>query len=220
MIYFNVATMPDRLDVLTDMIESIYDQADEINIYLNNFTSLPFKDKKINQVIGDNSKGDAGKAFFADRVKGFYFMVDDDLIFPKDYVSNTMKNIYKKDAVTYHGRNILSKNQITSYYKAEAEKFRCLGAVEKDQRIQVAGTGCACFHTNDIKVKWENIQNRNMFDLVFSAMVRHQKKRITVLKHEEGFIKYNFKMLDKKTIYDNYKNNDQIQTEFFNRHFL
>lgn len=221
MIYINIASIPERLDCLTDTIESLYNQADEINLYLNNYKENPFKgDKKINVVLGDNSKGDAGKAFFAEYVSGFYFMVDDDLIFPADYVSNTLKNMYKRDAVSYHGRTITEKKPVSSYYRAEAIKYRCLGTVLDDSFVQVAGTGCACFHTNDIKIKWKNIRHRNMFDLVFSAMVKRQRKETTVLKHESGWIKYNNRMLNKKTIYDEFCRNDKKQTDFFNQNFV
>lgn len=218
--YINIASIPERLDVLTDTIESLYHQADEINLYLNNYKDNPFKgDRKINVVLGDNSKGDAGKIFFADKVAGFYFTCDDDLIYPDNYISNTLKNYYLRDVVTYHGRTILSKHEIKSYYKEPAKKFRCLGTVGQDINVQIGGSGVAMFHTNNLKIRFGQVEEKNMFDLVLSNFAKKQKKKITCLKHSEGWIRYNLKMVRKQTIYDQYKNADELQTKYYNRHF-
>lgn len=218
--YVNIASIPDRLDVLTDTIESLYHQVDEINLYLNNYKSNPFNDRKINVVLGDNSKGDAGKIFFADKVSGFYFMCDDDLIYPQDYISNTLKNYYLKDVVTYHGRTILSKHEIASYYNEPAKKYRCLGLVEEDTIVQVGGSGVAMFHTNNLKITYKQVNEKNMFDLVLSNFAKKQKKTITCLKHKEGWLRYNLKMARKETIYDIYHKADELQTKYYNRHFV
>jgi hypothetical protein len=219
--YINIASIPDRLDVLTDTIESLYNQADEINLYLNNYKDNPFKgDKKINVVLGDNSKGDAGKIFFVDKVSGFYFTCDDDLIYPDNYVSNTLQNYYLKDIVTYHGRTILAKNEIKSYYNEPARKYRCLGTVEDDVEVQIGGSGVAMFHTNNLKINFNQINEKNMFDLVLSNFAKRQKKKITCLKHKEGWIRYNSKMFNKETIYDKHRNADELQTKYYNRHFV
>jgi len=218
--YINIASIPERLDVLTDTIESLYYQADEINLYLNNYKDNPFRgDKKINVVLGDNSKGDAGKIFFADKVSGFYFTCDDDLIYPGNYISNTLQNYYLRDVVTYHGRTILAKHEIKSYYKEPARKYRCLGTVEQDVEIQIGGSGVAMFHTNNLKICFNQISEKNMFDLVLSNFAKRQKKKITCLKHSEGWIRYNLKMVNKSTIYDKHRNDDELQTKYYNRHF-
>lgn len=218
--FVNIASIPDRLDVLNDTIESLYHQVDEINLYLNNYKGSPFNDRKINVVLGDNSKGDAGKIFFADKVSGFYFMCDDDLIYPKDYISNSLKNYYLKDIITYHGRTILSKHEIASYYNEPAKKYRCLGGVEYDVNIQICGTGVAMFHTNNLKIKFEQVNEKNMLDLVLSAFAKRQRKKITCLKHKEGWIRYNLKMRNRQTIYDTHCKADDLQTKYYNRHFV
>ena len=76
------------------------------------------------------------------------------------------------------------------------------------------------FHTNNLKIRFDQINEKNMFDLVISSFARKQRKKITCLKHEGDFLKYNPKMSTRSTIYDDYKNADQLQTKYFNRHFL
>jgi len=220
MVSINVATIPERLDVLNDMIESLYNQSDEINIALNGFKHKPFNDKKINQVLLNNEKGDAAKIFFIDKINGFIFLCDDDLIYPDNYVSNTLKNYYLKDIVTYHGRNILAKHEIASYYKEPAKKYRCLGTVDDDEIVQIGGSGVAMFHKNNLKINYNEVNEKNMFDLVLSNFAKRQKKKITCLKHKTDWIRYNSKMANKSTIYDEHVNNDEIQTKYYNRHFV
>lgn len=215
MIYANIASLPDRLECLEQTIESIYNQVDEINIGLNNYKELPFNDKKINQVLLNNEKGDAAKLYFKDKCDGWFFMMDDDLIFPKDYVRNTMKQMPKAQIVTYHGRSFYNR-PISSYYRDESMKFRCLGDVFEDSFVQIGGTGVMCFHTNDLKINYNEIGNKNMLDLVVSAAAKRQNKKILCAKHKRGWIKYNPKMWEKETIYDVYKKNDTIQTDFYN----
>jgi hypothetical protein len=219
MVYINIASIPDRLDCLTETIESLYNQCDEINIVLNNYKSKPFNDKKINQVILDNSKGDAGKTFFLNRFSGWAFLCDDDLIYPKNYVDNTLKNIYLNDLVTYHGRTIDEKF-VSNYYKAKATKYRCLDDVFDDVHVQIGGTGVMAFHTNDFKIDFNKIRNKNMLDLVISSEAKKQHKKITCLKHGRDWIKYNPKMLERETIYDRHVNNCDEQTKFFNFNFV
>jgi hypothetical protein len=216
MIYANIASIPSRTDCLIETVESLYNQVDEINIGLNNYTSKVFNDKKINEVLLDNSKGDAAKVFFLDKFSGFAFLCDDDLIYPQDYVSNTLKYMDEHEVVTYHGRTLID-HPITSYYRSQAIKYRCLSEVVENVKVQVGGTGVMAFHTNDLKISYDRIKQKNMLDLVISAEAQRQKKDIVCLKHSEGWLKYNPKMLNRfDTIYDEHVRNDEVQTNFFN----
>ena len=65
-ITFNMATMPERISGAIKTIESVYDQADIIRLYLNNFDSIPkeFKKEKIECYYGEDLKS-SGKLFSA-----------------------------------------------------------------------------------------------------------------------------------------------------------
>jgi len=217
MIYANIASIPNRLECLIDTVESLYNQVDEINIGLNGYTSKVFNDKKINEVLLDNSKGDAAKVFFIDKLKGTMLLCDDDLLYPENYVKNTTEMLKKHDLVTYHGRTLLDF-PITSYYRSRALKYRCLSEVAEDVVVQVGGTGVMAFHTDKFRISYNEIEHKNMLDIVISAAARKQKKEIICLKHAEKWLKYNEKMiLSKDTIYDNHVINDEVQTLFFNK---
>ncbi len=83
MISFNIASIPDRVDLLINTVHSIIDQVDVVNICLNNYEVNPFEGyDKVNVVFSNNALGDGGKFLFVSQIDGYYFTGDDDLIYP------------------------------------------------------------------------------------------------------------------------------------------
>lgn len=217
MVTIGIATIPSRNRVMMDMIKSIYDQADKIIIALNNYNEVPkyLQREKIECHLLDNEKGDAGKFYRVPR-EGWYFSMDDDLIYPKDYVNNTLKYLSKHDVVSYHGRNF--DIPIKSYYKDATERYYCLHDVNKEVKVQICGTGVAAFDCSKLNIKYDDFLSSNMADIWFSLQCRLQKKDIYVLPHKKGWIRYNNKM-NKDTIYEWSKDNDSTQTRIINECF-
>jgi len=94
-----------RIDSLEKTIQSIYNQCDEVNVCLNDkITELPnfLLQPKINLTITDNSKGDAFKFLNLENSDGYYLTIDDDLIYPPNYVDYMISNCKK-----YNNKNII-----------------------------------------------------------------------------------------------------------------
>lgn len=215
-IFANIASIPERRNQLIKTVESIYNQVDVINLYLNNYTENPFlNDKKINVVFGDNSTGDAGKFFFLGSSKGYYFTMDDDIIYPENYVKEMINN-YNGGVITYHGRSF-PRFPIRSYYNSATKRHHCMNKVLHDDIVQVGGTGVMMFHTEKVKINYEMFKFPNMADVFVSAYCRVNKIEIKCLKHKKGFIKY--QDVGKNTIFDKYSRNDYIQTAIINKYF-
>ena len=96
-ITFNMATMPERIRALEEVIPTIIHQCDELNIYLNLFETVPgfLKHPKIKiyrsqDCLGD--LGDVGKFYKCDEwTEGYIFTVDDKLLYPKTYVKDMIR---------------------------------------------------------------------------------------------------------------------------------
>ena len=87
-IIVNVASF-NRTESLILSLKSIYNQCDIINVCLNNHKGeIPdfLFSPKINLTLTDNSKGDAFKFKFLEESEGYFFTIDDDLIYPINYV--------------------------------------------------------------------------------------------------------------------------------------
>lgn len=170
----NIATHPPRKAALDKMLKSIEGQFDEIRIYDNGI--LP-------------NLTDNGKFYFLkDAEREIYFTLDDDLIYPQDYVEKTVFMIEKYNCiVTYHGRVLLGKGR--PYYKGH-KSFRCLNNVDIDTRVDVAGTGVTAFDTDFFKpTDIYKSEYLCMGDLVFSLEAAKQQKSIMLINHRAGWLK-------------------------------
>ena len=93
-----MATIPDRLDIACKAVESVYDQADEVRVYLNNFKEIPkeFIDDKIKTYRGKDLNA-SGKLYNALNKDEYYFCIDDDLEYPNDYKDYMIRKLNKYD---------------------------------------------------------------------------------------------------------------------------
>ena len=217
-IVVNVASYK-RTESLIRTLESIINQCDEINVALNDHYMEEIPDflhhNKINLFFTDNSIGDAFKFLNLEKVDGYYFSIDDDLIYPPTYVSDTIKRCKEfnnKKVVTYHGRNFPSF-PISSYYRSASERYACLNKVKNDVKVQFGGTGVMCFHTSLIKIPIDYFKNANMADVWIGKYCIENNIEIICLKHDEGYMKY---IPQKSTIYNEASKSDKIQTDLVN----
>jgi len=220
-IVVNVASYK-RTESLIRTLESIINQCDEINVALNDHYMEEIPDflhhNKINLFFTDNSIGDAFKFLNLEKVDGYYFSIDDDLIYPPTYVSDTIKRCKEfnnKKVVTYHGRNFPSF-PISSYYRSASERYACLNKVKNDVKVQFGGTGVMCFHTSLIKIPIDYFKNANMADVWIGKYCIENNIEIICLKHDEGYMKY---IPQKSTIYNEASKSDKIQTGLVNELF-
>ena len=100
-----MATMPGREQLVIKAVESLKPQCDHIHVYDNGKEEVDLTDN--------------GKFRFLELYTEpvYYFSCDDDFIYPKDYVSRSIKAIERrKSIITYHGRKLVGKNK--NYYTA------------------------------------------------------------------------------------------------------
>lgn len=220
-IIVNVASYK-RTESLIESLKSIIDQCDEINVVLNDHYTQEIPSflyhQKINLFLTDNSIGDAFKFLNLNKSDGYYFSIDDDLVYPPTYVSDTIKRCKEfenKKVVTYHGRNF-SSFPISSYYRSATERYACLNKVKNDVKVQFGGTGVMCFHTSLFKLPIDYFKLPNMADVWIGKYCLESKIEIICLKHEEGYIKY---IPQKTTIYDTESKSDKLQTDIINKIF-
>ena len=176
-ITISLASMPSRVNALERTIESLIKQTDTINIYLNGFNKIPdfIKQKKINYYMSQNYKdlGDIGKFYWAHQINGYHFTCDDDIIYPKNYIENTIKKLEKyKGFVSYHGAILIEP--IKSYYDCR-KVYHFEKKVLKDQKVHVLGTGVMAYDADEIKLHHRMFKQKNMTDLYIAIFAKKQK---------------------------------------------
>ena len=209
----NMATMPQRMDTAFLAIESIYHQVDIIRLYLNNFEEIPieYRDRKIEIYQGEDLKS-SGKLFNALNSNEYYFCIDDDIVYPKNYVHDAIKKLNEYDddiIVSHHGR--IFKDEIKSYFKCYKTRYQFNQIVEKDTFVDVIGNGVSAWNTNNIKIDYKKFKYLYMDDICVSIQAHEQGKKRLVMAHP---IRYLRPLKPKGfTLHRKYREDDATQTE-------
>lgn len=218
-IIYNISSY-NRLNSLIKTIDSIYHQSDIINVVLNNYDEIPIElyDKKINLLIGDNEKGDAYKFYPLNNSKGYYFTIDDDLIYDSNYSNHLIDKIEefeRKKIVTLHGRNF-DKFPIKSYYSDKSFLSHFRDSQKKDIKVQFGGTGVMAFHTDLLKINMDYFKLPNMADVWVGKYAKENNIDIISVKRNKSMV---IQQSIDESIYDNYLTDDTHQTIIVNQIF-
>lgn len=216
MITAQLATIPERENILIHVINSLLPQVDKLNIMLNGWTyTPPIKNKKLNFVHLDNSKGDAAKFYRLKDVKGYVFSCDDDLIYPPDYVKTMTKKLQEHEngvILTNHGR-IMNEKPVRNSYTDRKEAFHCLKDVNQEVFLDIGGTGAMAWHSYSFFPDYDKINKKNMADIWVAKFASEQNIKILLNSHSEGWIQY---LHPKRTIWDEAYMKPEKQTAFYN----
>lgn len=97
MITAKIASIPERISQLELTVNFFLNHVDKLEVYLNNYPIVPVFLKRpeiqifTSQENGD--RGDVGKFYQVESARGYIFTIDDDLIYPPDYISTMIKKI-------------------------------------------------------------------------------------------------------------------------------
>jgi hypothetical protein len=140
-----------------------------------------------------------------------YLTLDDDLMYPPDYVKTCVDALERHEGhiITFHGKRLLGMGR--NYYKGH-ENYRCLGTVDRDVKVHVAGTGVTAFFSSHLDAaKVIESPDRRMSDLVFSQIAAEAGVPIMCIAHQEGWIAH-LPIDFEKTIYAQEKNRCERQS--------
>lgn len=187
-----VASLPDRVKTLEDMVFSILPQVDHLFVGLNNYTEVPpflLGNSKISYKLLDNSLGDAAKFLDVENLSGYVFTCDDDLVYPKDYVQYMKSKVDKyKGVVSLLGK--VYPRPVTSFRRGYSELYRCLGTVTGDHVVDVVGTGAMAFHTTHLKAHTKDFKVPNMADIWLSKIAHEQGVPLIAVEHRAKYVSH------------------------------
>lgn len=98
MIVANMASFPAREEILPQMIEKLLPQVDCLNLCLNEFNDIPkelAKYEKLNAFIPNIDYKDVGKFVPEINKNDYVLLVDDDIVYPDNYVEVLYENYLK-----------------------------------------------------------------------------------------------------------------------------
>jgi hypothetical protein len=185
-----IASIPEREDMLKLTVASLRPQVNRIFVSLNGYDHVPDFVDTDEYVLLDNSMGDAAKFYFAEQCKGYILTCDDDLIYPLGYVDKMVAGVEKyKCPCSLHGRFY---SRPVMGFQESFFGFPCLNDVMTDVEVDVGGDGVMCWHTDLLKIRFEDFKQKNMSQLYFSKVCHEQGVKIMCLAHRTGYLKYQF----------------------------
>lgn len=98
MIVAHMATYPPRRQSMLDAVARLVPQVDRLTVVLNQYADVPDEFQKWQNVEGvllPRNLLDLGKFYPDCKTAEWVFLVDDDLIYPKDYVQTALSEIQK-----------------------------------------------------------------------------------------------------------------------------
>ena len=217
MVTAQIASIPDRVDLLEKVVNSLLSQVDNLNIMLNNYVNTPHfcHNLKIKFCHLDNQKGDAAKFHGLRYVKGYIFTCDDDLLYPENYVETMIKRLElheNKVILTNHGR-IMNDKPVHNSYTDRKAAFHCLKDADYEGVLDIGGTGVMAWHSSAFFLDIDRITIKNMADIWVAKFAKEQGVKIMLNPHSEGWIKY---LNPQHTIWDDHFPNPKVQTDLYN----
>jgi hypothetical protein len=233
-----LATIPEREPILKQVIDSLINQVDRINIMLNNYDHIPklytenpidasthfekvYIDGKINYFPRHNEMTDAEKYYGVENLEGYIFTCDDDLVYPPDYVSYMISKIeqYERKAlISFHGSVFSRRRPFTTYIYNRLEVFRCLQDQDFDTYVDICGNGCMAFHSDTIKVSYSDFKYPDCSDLQFSIMAYRKNIPRIVVAHK-ALISLDPEQFG-PTIWDRQNKNEKNQINLLNKYWI
>lgn len=189
-----MATFPSREENVEKAVDSLIKQVDELVLVCNGDIKIKQRNKlsiyRTDELIGD--VGCAGKFIFAYEWNGYVLTVDDDFIYPDDYVEKTIANIEKYNrecAISWHGR--INDYPIEKYKKGYREFYQCTKNVDSDKEVGIIGTGVLGFHSDIFNEnKYDIIQMRftNCSDIYMSMAFDSRDIKMIVPEHKGNWL--------------------------------
>jgi len=219
----SLASIPQRIDALEKVINSIIDQFDIVNVYLNGYLKVPhfLYHNKIQIFASDvyGNIGDIGKFFPLQDCSGYLFTLDDDLLYPADYAKIMISKIcqYNHSAFVCVHANTLPKNLILhSYYK---DKKMTLFSKKRwqDMKVNIPGTGTLAFHSSLYKVNMEDFPLPNMTDIWLYKISKERNIPVICIKRKRRWITSLIHGEDQYSISGRTRNQDEQITQIVNK---
>lgn len=188
-----MATIPERWKLLGDVVESLIHQVDRLHVAST--TDIAAYGIEHSRVKWEKPVGwtDDSRKFlpFLDQTDedAIYMTVDDDIIYPENYVKVMLEWLHKYDgaAVCVHG-SWLSEVPTESYYD------RKLGVhfsheVQSPVQVMFPGTGTFAWRSGDIRLEQDMFRCRNLADVNMGVVLQRQRVPCVAIPRRRAWLR-------------------------------
>jgi hypothetical protein len=196
------ASVKVREEQLKHVLKSIYEQVDEIHLVLNWYTEAPQwikQNAKIKTYLNPENKNAHDAVWFRAiglealdqqlKTGRYYLIIDDDLLYPPDYVEKMIKAIERherKAVITAHGANIV--RPVKDYFECRSV-YGFSDRLERDIFVDMVGVGVCGFHSSTLKPNPQDFPIPYCRDLQFSILAKKNSVPIVCLQRPKEWIR-------------------------------
>ena len=218
-----MSSFPARKEKMLLTIDSVIESVDKLYLYLNNYKEIPVELNKYNNlevILGENTEGDLrdnGKIypFSVQDIKGYCFLIDDDIIYPASYFNEYIRKIEKynrKVVVGVHG--VIFTKPFQSYFK-NRKVYHFKNENLTDVIVHQLGTGALAFHTDILTPTLSKYMETGMADVFFAIEAKQLEIPLICIAHPAGWLKpLDIEIEDTSNLYDEFKHDHSKQTMF------
>lgn len=203
MIRAHLATFPIRSGILMQTVETILPQVDRLCLCLNGYEAIPPElgdHAKIEALIPDRDLKDAGKFAFAPGPDDLVFTIDDDILYPPDYVARTLAGFDQLDPAEnllgFQGNAWVFKKQTGQWLW---RNFLFHKPAQHITKVDVLGTGTACQLGRNLPVLDEMVTAAGFVDLRHALLHARAGRSMWILPREQDEIAGNMRQELRKT---------------------
>lgn len=193
-----LASIPERVGSLQHVVDSLAKQADVVDVKLNDYDEIPgflgrYTNVTATMTGRPDNRGDGEKFAGIDEWEGYILSCDDDLGYPKDYVTKTVAGIEKygrERMVSYHAGRVTRWTGHPATVNEPAKRVRCLQRLDEDRTdVNLIGTGVTGWHSGRVPVWSDVFRYPNMADVQLACHMRVMGVEAVALAHDKGWLK-------------------------------
>jgi glycosyltransferase involved in cell wall biosynthesis len=220
----SMATFPPRLPTLARVVARILPQVDLLRIHLNNFDSVPdfLRHEKI-RFTRSQDQGDLrdnGKFLQAgDIPPGFHFTLDDDIVYPRNYVRYMIAKVLQYDrkaVVGVHG-SVLADDFVRYHDGVSRRTWHFQKELRNDEPVHILGTGTVAYHTSTLRFDLEGVTSTGMVDLWFARAAQEQEVPMIAVARGRNYLREMMEHVE-GSIYVERRRDDSNETAFVTSH--
>ena len=196
-----MATYPGGFSGLKRTVESLLSgqnvRITKLKIHVNGvkikIPELP-KDERLEVNYSKENLTDMGKFAMTEGELGYIFTVDDDIIYPDNYIQEMIKGINyfdKKIFVGVHGADLPVGPPITrwSHYKDMRRSHPFGYSMTNHTNINLIGTGTMAYHSSLIEIPWRDFKELKMADLHIGVLAQKNNIPMYIIPRYRGWMK-------------------------------
>lgn len=206
----SLATHPPRFKGMMQVIDDLLPQVDEFNIWLNDYPSVPselINVPKLNVHWPVPNLRSLAKFYWATACDDYYLTVDDDILFPADYVDHIVAGLERYDClafVGYHAHIMHVQPDGTlpkGFYQKYRTMFHYTAGSAYDMGVHVLGTGVMACVPSRIGLSFRDILPDTSVDLprcgddeLVALFSQRHNIPMVKLQSEKNWMGYDFQL--------------------------